>query len=94
MGPLQITECSSACIRMLLLAFAGLGPALFWGVFFLGVGLHDHGLGWKPELWGGGLAWSALSVLGVAWALTATPVVTPTDAKLRMPLGSESRRQF
>ncbi|MEO9044929.1 MAG: hypothetical protein ABI352_07910 [Candidatus Dormibacter sp.] len=61
--------------RAALLIFAGIAPPLFWGVFLLGVGLHDHGLGWKPELWGGGLAWSALSVLGVAWALTAAPVL-------------------
>lgn len=56
------------------LCFAALAPPLFWGIFLLGVGRHDHGLGWKPELWGGGLVWSALSVLGVAWALTAAPV--------------------
>lgn len=50
------------------------GAASLLGIFLLGVGRHDHGLGWKPELWGGGLVWSALSVLGVAWALTAAPV--------------------
>jgi len=61
--------------RPALLAFAGIAPPLFWSVFLLGVGLHDHGLGWKPELWGGGLVWSALSVLAVAWALTAAPVL-------------------
>ncbi|MGH3420828.1 MAG: hypothetical protein ACRDOD_14735 [Streptosporangiaceae bacterium] len=61
--------------RTALLAFAGIGPPLFWGIFLLGVAMHDHGLGWKPELWGGGLVWSALSVLAVASALTAAPVL-------------------
>lgn len=69
--------------RPALLVFAGLAPPLFWGVFLLGVDLHDHGLGWKPELWGGGLAWSALSVLGVALALTPAPVVEAVRAARR-----------
>jgi hypothetical protein len=72
--------------RWALLAFAGSSPPLLWGVFLLGVALHDHGLGWKPELWGGGLAWSALSVLAVAWALTAAPVLHPAHGK-PLPLG-------
>jgi hypothetical protein len=66
--------------RWTLLAFAGMAPTLFWGVFLLGVGLHDHGLGWRPEVWGGGLVWSALSMVGVAMALTAAPVARAPGA--------------
>jgi hypothetical protein len=49
-------------------AFAFAAPAAFWGVYLAGIGLHDGGLGWTPELWGGALVWSGLTLLG----LTAT----------------------
>lgn len=64
-----------------LLGFAALGPPVFWGVFLCGVELHDHGLGWKPEIWGGALVWSGLGVAAVALALAAEPLAsTRTDA--------------
>jgi hypothetical protein len=48
------------------LAFALAAPAAFWGVYLAGIGLHDGGLGWAPELWGGALVWSSLTLLGLA----------------------------
>jgi hypothetical protein len=47
-------------------AFALAAPAAFWGVYLAGIGLHDGGLGWAPELWGGALVWSSLTLLGLA----------------------------
>ncbi len=75
----------AASRRGALLIFAGSAPTLFWGVFLLGVDLHDHGLGWKPELWGGGLVWSGLTVLGIAWALTAVPIRQPSHVRVKSP---------
>jgi hypothetical protein len=51
--------------RWRLLAFALAAPAAFWGVYLAGIGLHDGGLGWAPELWGGALVWSSLTLLGL-----------------------------
>ena len=45
--------------------FALAAPAAFWGVYLAGIGLHDGGLGWAPELWGGALVWSSLTLLGL-----------------------------
>jgi len=55
-------------------AFAGLAPALFWAVYVAGIGLADHGLGWKPELWAGSIVWSALVGLAMTLALPARTV--------------------
>jgi hypothetical protein len=52
--------------------FALGAPAAFWGVYLAGIGLHDGGLGWAPELWGGALVWSSLTLLGLA-ALPPAP---------------------
>ena len=56
-------------------AFCALAPVAFWGVYLGGVGLHDGGLGWTAEEWGGALVWSALSLL--ALALLAFPPAVP-----------------
>jgi hypothetical protein len=53
-------------------AFALAAPVAFWGVYLAGIGLHDGGLGWAPELWGGALVWSSLTLLGLA-ALPPAP---------------------
>ena len=45
--------------------FFALGPPLFWGVYFAGIGLADHGLGWSGEVWGGTLVWTGLTMLGL-----------------------------
>jgi len=45
-----------------------------WGMWFAGIGLADRGLGWPPELWGGALVWSGLSLLALGLALVPQPV--------------------
>jgi hypothetical protein len=46
--------------------FCVLAPAGFWGVYVGGVAVGDHGLGWPPELWGGAIVWSGLTLLVLA----------------------------
>jgi len=53
--------------------FALAAPAAFWGVYLAGIGLHDGGLGWAPELWGGALVWSSLTLLGLTALLLLPP---------------------
>ncbi len=36
--------------RWRLRTFCAIGPVVFWGIYFGGVGLHDGGLGWKAEV--------------------------------------------
>jgi hypothetical protein len=75
--------------------FCAVGPALFWGIYFAGIGLNDHGLGWSGEVWGGTLVWSGLTMLALTllmWppATTAdpsSPVRRPTDVD---PTGVDS----
>lgn len=50
-------------------AFCAVAPPVFWSAYFGGIGLHDHGLGWKPEVWGGTLVWSGLAALALTMAL-------------------------
>ena len=38
----------------------GISPVVAWSVFFLGVGLFGD-LRWPPEIWGGAIAFAALS---------------------------------
>jgi hypothetical protein len=67
--------------------FCALGPALFWGIYFAGIGLADHGLGWTGEVWGGTLVWCGLTMLALSmlvWppAMAAEPpppLSTPTN---------------
>jgi hypothetical protein len=47
-------------------AFCAVGPAAFWGVYLGGAAIADGGLGWPAEIWGGAVAWSALTVLGLS----------------------------
>jgi len=56
-------------------AFCALAPPLFWGTYFAGIGLHDGGLGWKGEIWGGTLVWSGLTLL--ALTMVMWPQATP-----------------
>jgi hypothetical protein len=46
-------------------AFCALGPAAFWGMYLGGAAVVDGGLGWSAEIWGGAVAWSALTLLGL-----------------------------
>jgi hypothetical protein len=54
--------------RWRLAAFCALAPAAFWGVYLGGIAVADGGLGWPPELWGGAIVWSGLTLLAVALA--------------------------
>lgn len=55
-------------------AFAGLAPAIFWGCFLGGIALHDHGLGYKAEIWGGALVWTSLTTLALTLLMYPPPV--------------------
>lgn len=57
--------------------FFAVAPALFWGIYFAGIRLNDHGLGWSAEVWGGTLVWSGLAML--ALTLVMWPPASPTD---------------
>ncbi|HYS35547.1 MAG TPA: hypothetical protein VEO01_07910 [Pseudonocardiaceae bacterium] len=49
-------------------------PVLFFGIYLGTVAIHDGGLVWSPELWGGTLVWCGLLMLG----LTTLMLVPPT----------------
>jgi hypothetical protein len=66
--------------RWRLRAFCALAPVAFWGTYFGGVGLHDGGLGWKAEVWGGALIWSGLTLL--ALAMVMLPPAVPSQAEV------------
>jgi hypothetical protein len=55
--------------RWRLRGFCAVAPVVFWGVYFGGIGLHDGGLGWKAEIWGGTLVWSGLTLLALAMVM-------------------------
>jgi hypothetical protein len=59
--------------------FCALAPAAFWSVYFGGVAVGDHGPGWPPELWGGAIVWSDLTLL--VPALMTVPPRAPTQAR-------------
>jgi hypothetical protein len=59
--------------RRRLRAFCVAAPVCFWGLYLGGIALHDGGLGWKAELWGGALVWSALTLLALAMLLFPPP---------------------
>jgi hypothetical protein len=46
--------------------FCALAPVAFWGAYLGGIALHDGGLGWNAEDWGGAVVWSALTMLALA----------------------------
>ena len=43
-----------------------LGAVAFWSTYVGGIAIGDHGLGVKPEIWGGLIVWSALVTLALA----------------------------
>lgn len=67
--------------------FCALGPVLFWGVYFAGIGLHDHGLGWSAEVWGGTLVWTGLTMLGLTMLLSPTAPGPAAVAETPPPAG-------
>ncbi len=60
--------------------FCAVGPLLFWGIYFAGIGLNDHGLGWSAEVWGGTLVWSGLTMLALTLLLSPLATVAETSA--------------
>jgi hypothetical protein len=63
--------------RWRLLAFCAAAPVAFWAVSFGGVGVHDGGLGWKAEVWGGTLVWSSLTLLALDTVMFPPAVPEP-----------------
>ncbi len=57
--------------------FCAAAPVVLWAVYFGGIALHDHGLGWKAEIWGGALVWSGLTLL--ALSLVMFPPRVPAE---------------
>jgi hypothetical protein len=49
--------------------FCTVAPAVFWVLYLGGAAIVDGGLGWPAEIWGGAVAWSALSLLGLSLAM-------------------------
>src|SRR6266508_1166429 len=64
---------------------AAVGPALFWGVYFAGIGLKDHSLGWSAEVWGGTLVWTGLMMLALTLLLSPSATVAETSAPVSGP---------
>jgi hypothetical protein len=59
--------------------FCAVGPVLFWGIYFAGIGLKDHGLGWSSEVWGGTLAWSGLTMLALTLLMSPPSIIAKTS---------------
>jgi hypothetical protein len=47
-------------------------------VYLGGIALHDRGLGWKAELWGGALVWSSLTLLALGMVMFPPPAPAET----------------
>jgi hypothetical protein len=54
-------------------AFCAVGPPLFWGMYLGGMALRDGGLGWSPEVWGGALVWTGLTLLAPTVVMSPHP---------------------
>jgi hypothetical protein len=65
--------------------FCAVGPALFWGIYFAGIGLDDHGLGWSGEVWGGTLVWSGLTMLALTLLMWPPATAAETSPPVRRP---------
>ena len=62
--------------RWRLRAFVAAAPVVFWGIYFGGISLHDGGLGWKAEIWGGALVWSGLTLVALTMVMYP-PAISP-----------------
>ena len=58
-------------------AFCLLAPAAFWTVYLAGAAIADGGLGWKAEIWGGAIVWSALTLVGLSLVMYPPAVPAP-----------------
>jgi hypothetical protein len=58
-------------------AFCVLAPAAFWAVYLAGAAIADGGLGWKAEIWGGAIVWSALTLVGLSFVMYPPAVPAP-----------------
>jgi len=61
-------------------AFCVLAPAGFWAVYLAAAATADGGLGWPAEIWGGSIAWSALTLLGLSLVMYP-PTLPPGGAE-------------
>ncbi len=50
-------------------AFCALAPAVFWAVYLGLAQLADGAVGWPPEVWGGAIVWSSLTLLGIGFLM-------------------------
>jgi hypothetical protein len=60
---------------------AFLVPVVLWGVYFVVVGRIEQGLGWPPEIWGGGILFAGLAGLGLQLLIDAGGVHVDADAR-------------
>jgi hypothetical protein len=70
--------------------FCALGPALFWGIYFAGIGLADHGLGWSGEVWGGTLVWCGLTMLALSLLVWPPAMVAEPSPPVSAPAAEPS----
>ena len=70
-------------------AWSALAPVTFWAWFIGGIALHDRGLGFKAEIWGGTLVWTALTGVALTVLLYGQAVPAAVDAS---PGGRRSGR--
>ncbi|HEV8653431.1 MAG TPA: hypothetical protein VG276_29540 [Actinomycetes bacterium] len=71
----------SAAAPARLRVFCATAPVALWGVWFAGIALHDRGLGWEPEVWGGALVWSGLSLLALSLFMVPPPVPVAAEPR-------------
>ena len=67
--------------RRRLRVFCAAAPVGFWGLYMGGIVLGDGGLGWKPELWGGALVWSSLTLLALGMVMFPPPTPVGTAGR-------------
>ncbi len=64
-------------------AFCGLAPALFWAIYLGLAQLADGAVGWPPEVWGGAIVWSSLTLLGISFLMHPPAVPAGLEAQKR-----------
>ncbi len=60
-------------------AFCALAPAAFWSVYLGLAELADGAVGWPPEVWGGAIVWSSLTLLAISFLMY--PPVLPASGQ-------------
>jgi len=59
--------------------WAASAPLAFWCCVVGGIALHDHGLGFKAEVWGGAIAWTAMTGAAMTLFVYGQPVPSGRD---------------